>query len=193
MPIAPQPNQSDLVPIAFSPDGQQLAFERSIGTPEQHAVGPYNALWILSLATGTVREVASATWVHRYVDAPAWRDNQHLLYRSFKGDTVEQALEEPKQTTSITDGWIMRLSPDRTMLIVGDHFSFDDLDMHQLTNYRLISLAGGAPSAMRTWQLPWTEFSWAPDGAWLAGYRPVDGGHATVVSGFDTDRRSADI
>jgi Tol biopolymer transport system component len=164
-----------LVPQAFSPDGRQLAFDRTLGPPGRGALGSFAALWTVVLATGEAREITSALGDPPYVDAPAWLDNRHLLYRDGRGNTMRIATTPPATPDLVTAGWILLLGPDRTLMLARDRYSFDDLDLQNLSSYRLVTLEGQPGRQLREWRLPWSEFSWSPDGARIALFSPGSG------------------
>lgn len=166
--IPPQANYHAITPWAFSPDGTKLALDRTLGTPEESAFGPFAALWTMTLASGDAHELASAAGASSYVNAPYWLDDRHLLYRDGKGNTMLIAAEGPATPELAAAGWIMLLAPDRTMMLVRDRFSFDDFDVQNLASHRLVALDGRQSGALREWSLPWGEFSWSPDGAQIA-------------------------
>jgi Tol biopolymer transport system component len=158
---------------AFSPDGKQLAFLRSrqADTP----MGSENSIWVVPTAGGEPRQVSP--W-YTVTSAPAWADNEHLLYaanESFDpagGRVYRIALQEGAEPELLTRGYLAALSPDRTKLLVALEFS-DDIAPETRFAHAVVAIDEPAQTLARL-QLRPGQYAWSPDSSRLAVYSSYD-------------------
>jgi dipeptidyl aminopeptidase/acylaminoacyl peptidase len=153
---------------AFSPDGHQLAFLRSrqADTP----IGSENSIWVVPTAGGEPRQISP--W-YALTSAPAWADNEHLLYAanesfSANGQVYRIALQAGAEPELMMHGSPAAVSPDRTKLLVALEFS-DDIAPD--TRFAHAVVAINEPSqTLATLQLRPGHYAFSPDSSRLAVY-----------------------
>jgi hypothetical protein len=153
---------------AFSPDGSQLGLllSRQADTP----IGSENSIWVVPTAGGEPRQVSP--W-YALTSAPAWIDNDHLLYaanESFaaNGQVYRIGLQAGAAPELLTRGSLAGLSPDRTKLLVRLEFS-DDIAPDTRFAHAVIPL--DEPSrTVATLQLRPGQYAFSPDSSRLVVY-----------------------
>ncbi len=177
---------------AFSPDGHQLAFLRS--RQADSPIGSENSIWVVPPAGGEPRQVSP--W-YTMTSAPAWADNEHLLYaanESFtaNGQVFRIALQAGAEPEVLTRGSLAALSPDRTKLLVALEFS-DDIAPD--TRFAHAVVAINEPSqTLATLQLHPGQYVFSPDSSRLAVYSSYgDVQIVDILNGQETLLRPAPL